>query len=141
MAESLSVPTATSTREIPVKVLEENRHAINRHQQGLHLPKVSFTHLIAWAMVQAMRACRRWPASSSSRTASRSGGSALAERRHRRRPARQAGDGRRSLVVPNVKDCGAIDFAGFFAAYMRQIEKARKGKLGRRTTSPARPAR
>jgi ribosome recycling factor len=54
MAESLGVPTATSTREIPVKVLEENRHAINRHQQGLYLPKVSFTHLIAWAMVQAI---------------------------------------------------------------------------------------
>ncbi|HEU4417511.1 MAG TPA: 2-oxo acid dehydrogenase subunit E2, partial [Planctomycetota bacterium] len=54
MTESLSVPTATSVREIPVKVLEENRHAINRHQQGLYLGKISFTHLIGWAMVQAI---------------------------------------------------------------------------------------
>jgi 2-oxoglutarate dehydrogenase E1 component len=51
MVESLSVPTATSTREVPVKVLEENRHTINRHQLGEYLPKVSFTHLIGWAMV------------------------------------------------------------------------------------------
>ena len=54
MAESLTVPTATSTREVPVKVLEENRHSINRHQLGRYLPKVSFTHLIGWAMVQSM---------------------------------------------------------------------------------------
>src|SRR5262245_65824806 len=49
MQESLSVPTATSVREVPVKVLEENRHILNRHQQGMYLPKVSFTHLIAFA--------------------------------------------------------------------------------------------
>ena len=129
MAESLSVPTATSTREIPVKVLEENRHAINRHQQGLHLPKVSFTHLIAWAMVQAIA---RVPAMAA-QFVEQDG-----------KPFRRMGrslnvgiavdlpgkDGRRSLVVPNVKDSGSRDFAGFFAAFNDQIEKARKGKLG-----------
>ena len=75
MEESLSVPTATSTREVPVKVLEENRHILNRHQLGLFLPKVSFTHLIAFAALQAMQ---RVPAMAGSyvrcRTASRSGG-------------------------------------------------------------------
>lgn len=129
MAESLSVPTATSTREIPVKVLEENRHAINRHQQGLHLPKVSFTHLIAWAMVQAIA---RVPAMAA-QFVEQDG-----------KPFRRLGrslnvgiavdlpgkDGRRSLVVPNVKDSGSLDFAAFFAAFNDQIEKARKGKLG-----------
>ncbi|MEQ1634375.1 MAG: 2-oxo acid dehydrogenase subunit E2, partial [Planctomycetota bacterium] len=54
MEDSLSVPTATSTREVPVKVLEENRHILNRHQLGLILPKVSFTHLIAFAALQAI---------------------------------------------------------------------------------------
>ncbi|MFN8823529.1 MAG: multifunctional oxoglutarate decarboxylase/oxoglutarate dehydrogenase thiamine pyrophosphate-binding subunit/dihydrolipoyllysine-residue succinyltransferase subunit [Planctomycetota bacterium] len=129
MAESLSVPTATSTREIPVKVLEENRHAINRHQQGLYLPKVSFTHLIAWAMVQAIA---RVPAMAA-QFVEQDG-----------KPFRRLGrslnvgiavdlpgkDGRRSLVVPNIKDSGSLDFAAFFAAFNDQIEKARKGKLG-----------
>ena len=55
MEDSLSVPTATSTREVPVKVLEENRHILNRHQQGLFLSKVSFTHLIAFAALQAIQ--------------------------------------------------------------------------------------
>jgi 2-oxoglutarate dehydrogenase E1 component len=134
MAESLAVPTATSAREVPVKVLEENRHAINRHQQGLHLPKVSFTHLIAWAMVQAIA---RVPAMQAQFV--EQGGKPF------RRVARSlnvgiavdvlAGgadgrDGRRSLLVPNVKDCGARDFASFFAAYNAQIEKARRGALG-----------
>ncbi|MBX3463489.1 MAG: multifunctional oxoglutarate decarboxylase/oxoglutarate dehydrogenase thiamine pyrophosphate-binding subunit/dihydrolipoyllysine-residue succinyltransferase subunit [Planctomycetes bacterium] len=130
MTESLTVPTATSTREIPVKVLEENRHAINRHQQGLYLPKVSFTHLIAWAMVRAMQ-----------RVPAMAGQYVEQDGKPFRRQGRALnlgiavdlpgkGDGRRSLVVPNVKDAGALDFAGFLAAYNRQIDKARKGTLG-----------
>ncbi len=130
MTESLVVPTATSTREIPVKVLEENRHAINRHQLGLHFAKVSFTHLIAWAMVQALQ---RVPAMCSQfveqdgkpfRRQSRSLNVGIAVDL----PG-SGRDARRSLVVPNVKDCGSLDFAAFLAAYNRQIEKARKGAL------------
>ncbi len=133
MTESLTVPTATSAREIAVKVLEENRHAINRYQQGLHLPKVSFTHLIAWAMVQAIA---RVPAMAAQfveqdgkpfRRLSRSLNVGIAVDL----PASGAAgkEGRRSLVVPNVKDCGALDFAGFFAAFAVQIDKARRGAL------------
>ncbi len=132
MAESLGVPTATSTREIPVKVLEENRHTINRHQQGLHLPKVSFTHLIGWAMVQAML---RVPAM----TGVYEEHDGKPFRRASRRiqlgiavdlPARSSGgDGRRSLVVPNIKDCGSLTFAQYFEAFQAQIDKARQGKL------------
>ncbi|HEX5050674.1 MAG TPA: multifunctional oxoglutarate decarboxylase/oxoglutarate dehydrogenase thiamine pyrophosphate-binding subunit/dihydrolipoyllysine-residue succinyltransferase subunit [Planctomycetota bacterium] len=128
MAESLTVPTATSTREIPAKVLEENRHAINRHQQGLHLPKVSFTHLIAWAMV---RAVQQVPAMA--------GQFVEQDGKPFRRlsPSLNVGlaidvpgkDGRRSLVVPNIKDCGALDFAAFFARYNQQVDKARKGSF------------
>ncbi len=128
MAESLGVPTATSTREIPVKVLEENRHTINRHQQGLYLPKVSFTHLIGWAMVQAML-----------KVPAMAGVYEERDGKPFRRVARslQLGiavdlpgkDGRRSLVVPNIKDCGVLTFAEYFAAFNAQIDKARKGKL------------
>ncbi|MBM4061698.1 MAG: multifunctional oxoglutarate decarboxylase/oxoglutarate dehydrogenase thiamine pyrophosphate-binding subunit/dihydrolipoyllysine-residue succinyltransferase subunit, partial [Planctomycetes bacterium] len=129
MVESLAVPTATSTREVPVKVLEENRHAINRHRQGLHLPKVSFTHLIAWALVQS---CRRVPAMLGQFVERdgkpfRSAAAALNLGLAIDLPGR---DGRRSLVVPNVKDCGSLDFAGFFAAYQAQVDKARRGALG-----------
>ena len=128
MAESLSVPTATSTREVGVKVLEENRHAINRHQLGQYMPKVSFTHLIGWAMVQSVL---RVP-SMAAQFVDQDG-----------KPFRRVGkslnvgiavdlpgkDGRRSLVVPNIKDCGNLDFAGFFAAFNDQIAKSRAGKL------------
>ncbi|MBP8301807.1 MAG: 2-oxo acid dehydrogenase subunit E2, partial [Planctomycetes bacterium] len=129
MTESLSVPTATSAREVPVKVLEENRHAINRHQQGLYLPKVSFTHLIGWALVQAML-----------RVPAMAGQFVEQDGKPFRRRSRslQLGiavdlpgkDGRRSLMVPNIKDCGSLDFAGFLQAFHQQIEKARQGTLG-----------
>ena len=56
MTSSLTIPTATSQRLLPVKLLEENRRRINdwraRNGQG----KVSFTHLVAWAIVRALDA-------------------------------------------------------------------------------------
>ena len=128
MAESLSVPTATSTREVPVKVLIENRHAINRHQVGQYLPKVSFTHLIAWAMVQAIQ---RVPAMAAQFVEQ--------DGKPYRRLAKSLNigiavdlpgkDGRRSLVVPSIKDTQDLDFAGFFAGFNAQIQKSRTGKL------------
>ncbi len=56
MEESLAVPTATSTRRIPVKVLEENRKIINDHQAKRSRGKVSFTHIIAYAIIKALNA-------------------------------------------------------------------------------------
>ena len=55
MEQSLTVPTATSLRTIPVKVLEENRRLINEYLQSGGRGKASFTHLIGWAIVQ----CRK----------------------------------------------------------------------------------
>src|SRR2546422_11093356 len=60
MEASLSVPTATSQRRIPVKLLDENRRIINQYlvqnpdRQGGG--KASYTHLIAWAIVRALAA-------------------------------------------------------------------------------------
>ncbi|HLQ36679.1 MAG TPA: multifunctional oxoglutarate decarboxylase/oxoglutarate dehydrogenase thiamine pyrophosphate-binding subunit/dihydrolipoyllysine-residue succinyltransferase subunit, partial [Planctomycetota bacterium] len=129
MAASLSVPTATSARELPVKVLEENRHILNRHRQGLYLSKVSFTHLVAYALVQALA---RVPAMAASYK--EQGGAPF------RRQAQHinlgiavdlAGkQGRRALVVPNIKDAGSLDFAAFLAAFDQLIDKARTGRLG-----------
>ena len=55
MEQSLEVPTATTVRTIPVRLLEENRKIINEHQVAWARSKVSFTHLIAWALVKALR--------------------------------------------------------------------------------------
>src|SRR5437867_4167005 len=55
MEASLSIPTATSYRSIPVKLLEENRRIINEHLASNGGAKVSFTHLIAWTLVQALK--------------------------------------------------------------------------------------
>ena len=54
MEASLSVPTATSQRRIPVKLLDENRRLINKHLQENDRGKASYTHLIAWALLRAL---------------------------------------------------------------------------------------
>ena len=46
METSLTVPTATSVRQVPVKLLIDNRIVINNHLKRARGGKVSFTHLI-----------------------------------------------------------------------------------------------
>src|ERR1039457_3445405 len=59
MAASLSIPLATSQRTIAVKVMDENRRIINQHRVLLASGKVSYTHLIGWAVVKADRKSTR----------------------------------------------------------------------------------
>src|SRR5262245_22583681 len=54
METSLGVPTATSSRTIPVKILEENRTLINRHREIVESERLSYTHIVAWALVKAL---------------------------------------------------------------------------------------
>ena len=56
MDESLEIPTATSVRDMPVKLMFENRAIINEHMQRTHGGKVSFTHIIGYALVKALMA-------------------------------------------------------------------------------------
>src|SRR6202023_212114 len=56
MAISATIPIATSQRIIPVKVIDENRRLINHHRALLGKSKVSYTHLIGWAIVKAVQA-------------------------------------------------------------------------------------
>src|SRR5437868_1769806 len=56
MEASLAVPLATSQRTIPVKVIDENRRIINQHRTVVGKSKVSYTHLIGWAIVKALKA-------------------------------------------------------------------------------------
>jgi 2-oxoglutarate decarboxylase len=128
MVESLGVPTATSTRDLPVRVLEENRRIINQYLVGEFRGKASFTHLIAWATVRALQSVPGMLARYAEidgkayreTVASINLGIAVDVSRD---------NGPRSLVVPNVRDCGSMNFATFMAAYDAQVRKARKGKL------------
>src|SRR6202035_2803461 len=54
MAASVSIPLATSQRTIAVKVMDENRRIINQHRTLVGRGKVSYTHLIGWAVVKAL---------------------------------------------------------------------------------------
>src|SRR5205809_2322761 len=48
MMASLSIPTATSQRNIPVKVIDENRRILNEHRALMNKSKISYTHIIGW---------------------------------------------------------------------------------------------
>jgi 2-oxoglutarate dehydrogenase E1 component len=127
MTESLTVPTATSFREVAVAALDARRKALNA-QLGPRGLKISFTHLIGWAIVQATK---QFPAL----------GRAFREvdgKPHRFDPdgihlglavdvVRK--DGSRGLVVPVIKHAEAMDFARFHATYESLVEKARTNRL------------
>jgi 2-oxoglutarate decarboxylase len=128
MEASLAVPTATSQRQIPVKLLEENRRLINEYRASRDESKVSFTHLIAWAILQALKDFPRLNDSyddsgeSPARLHKEKVNFGLAVDVEKK-------DGSRSLVVPNVKDAGAMTLAQFVAASDDVVSRARAGKL------------
>ncbi|MEO7659843.1 MAG: 2-oxo acid dehydrogenase subunit E2, partial [Pyrinomonadaceae bacterium] len=128
MEQSLTVPTATSFRNIPVKVLEENRRIINEFLSQQGRGKVSFTHLIAWAIIQAVKAFPNLNHGfgmidgTPSRLEHQDVNLGIAIDIEKK-------DGSRSLLVPNIKGANQMDFAGFFNAFNDQIKKARDGKL------------
>ncbi len=125
MEQSLAVPTATSFRDVPVGVLDERRRALNA---ALAPAKVSYTHLIAWALVEA---ARQHPVMTHAFAA-------IEGQPHRVEPGGihlglavdvERKDGSRALVVPVIKHAEAMDFAAFRAAYESLVERARKGAL------------
>ncbi|MGH9820229.1 MAG: 2-oxo acid dehydrogenase subunit E2, partial [Pyrinomonadaceae bacterium] len=128
MEQSLSVPTATSFREIPVKLLEENRRTINEHLQARGRGKVSFTHIIAWAIVKAAKA---YPQMNHGFAVVDGVPSRLSHEHINLGIAIdvEKKDGSRTLLVPNIKGAESMSFAGFFDAYNEQVKKAREGKL------------
>ncbi|MEP7076179.1 MAG: multifunctional oxoglutarate decarboxylase/oxoglutarate dehydrogenase thiamine pyrophosphate-binding subunit/dihydrolipoyllysine-residue succinyltransferase subunit, partial [Acidobacteriota bacterium] len=125
---SLSVPTATSFREIPVKLLEENRRTINEHLQTRGRGKVSFTHIIAWAIVKAAKA---YPQMNYGFGVVNGAPSRLTHEHINLGIAIdvEKKDGSRNLLVPNIKGADAMNFTQFFDAYNGQVKKARDGKL------------
>ncbi len=128
MEESLTVPTATSTRRIPVKVLEENRKLINDHQAKQGRGKVSFTHIIAWAIIKALNT---YPSMKDGFAEINGSPSRLAHDFVNLGIAidMQKKDGSRNLLVPNIKKADQMNFAKFLETYDDVVKRARDGKL------------
>ncbi|MFT5286613.1 MAG: 2-oxoglutarate decarboxylase [Planctomycetota bacterium] len=130
MTASLELPTATSARTLPAKVLSENRRVLNEHMQLRALGKASFTHLIAFALARALGEMPRMIASFVEKDG----------RGHRRLPDHvnlglaidvPGRDGRgRMLVVPSIKSAETLNFREFHAAYEEIVRRGREGKLG-----------
>jgi 2-oxoglutarate dehydrogenase E1 component len=128
MDASLTVPTATSVRAVPVKLLWDNRTVINNHLARARGGKVSFTHLIGYALVQAVKAMPSMNV----------GYDVIDGKPNLITPAHinlglaidiPKPDGSRQLLVPSIKGAESMDFASFWAAYEDLVKKARDNKL------------
>ncbi len=128
MGASVFIPLATSQRTIAVKVMEENRRVINQHRSIAGKSKVSFTHIVGWAIVKALAEI---PALNH----------AYSERDGQPfrliRPQVNLGiavdvagkDGARSLMVPNIKNAGALSFHEYLNAFDDLVSRARSAKI------------
>ena len=128
MSASVGIPLATSQRTIAVKVMDENRRIINQHRTLVGKSKVSYTHLLGWAVVKALG---EFPNLNSAYT--EAGG----------RPARilrkqinlgiaidvEGRDGARNLLVPAIRNAGEIDFQQYVSAFDDLVSRARTAKL------------
>jgi 2-oxoglutarate dehydrogenase E1 component len=129
MTVSLGVPTATSQRTIAVKVIDENRRLLNQMRELHGKSKVSYTHLTAWAMVRALKT----QPGINDAYAELDGAPHRVVRREINLgiAVDVAGkDGHRGLMVPNIKNAGALGFGQFLATFDDLVARARTGKLG-----------
>jgi 2-oxoglutarate decarboxylase len=128
MAVSLTMPTATSVRTIPAKLLIDNRIVMNNHMRRSRGGKVSFTHLIGWALIKALK---MFPSQNVYYNEIDGKPSVIA-------PAHVGlgiaidlpkPDGTRSLMVPAIKRADTMTFGEYLSAYEDLVTRARKGKL------------
>ncbi|MEO8094943.1 MAG: 2-oxo acid dehydrogenase subunit E2, partial [Pseudolysinimonas sp.] len=128
MDTSLTVPTATSVRTIPAKLMIDNRIVINNHLKRARGGKVSFTHLIAWAIVETLK---EFP-SQNVYYDEPDGKPSVVTPAHINlgiaidipKP-----DGSRSLVVPGIKRADTMGFGEFLVAYEDVVARGRANKL------------
>ena len=128
MDASLTVPTATSVRTIPAKLLIDNRIVINNHLKRTRGGKVSFTHLIAWALVETLKT---FP-SQNVFYQEVDGKPSVVTPAHINlgiaidvpKP-----DGSRSLLVPSIKQAETLNFRDFLEAYEDLVRRGRENKL------------
>ncbi|GAA1586444.1 multifunctional oxoglutarate decarboxylase/oxoglutarate dehydrogenase thiamine pyrophosphate-binding subunit/dihydrolipoyllysine-residue succinyltransferase subunit [Kribbella hippodromi] len=128
MATSLTVPTATSVRQVPVKLLIDNRIVINNHLKRARGGKISFTHLIGWALVKALKTLPEMNASYDETD----GKPTHVQPAHINLGLAidmQKPDGTRQLLVPSIKSAETMNFADFWMAYEDIVRRARDNKL------------
>jgi 2-oxoglutarate decarboxylase len=128
MSASLEVPTATSVRAIPAKLMIDNRIVINNHLKRTRGGKVSFTHLIGYALVQAVK---KFP-NMNRHFAEIDGKPNAVTPEHVNLGLAidlQGKDGNRQLVVAGIKNSENMRFGQFLAAYEDIVRRAREGKL------------
>ncbi|WP_068266288.1 multifunctional oxoglutarate decarboxylase/oxoglutarate dehydrogenase thiamine pyrophosphate-binding subunit/dihydrolipoyllysine-residue succinyltransferase subunit [Janibacter limosus] len=129
MEASLEVPVATSVRAIPAKLLIDNRIVINNHLKRSRGGKVSFTHLIGYALIKALRSM---PEMNVGYTTNDKGKPVVIQPAHIGLGIAidlQKDDGTRQLMVPAIKPAETMDFRAFWTAYEKVVGKARDGKL------------
>jgi len=128
MMTSLSVPVATSQRTIPVKLLEENRTLINNYLRKVKGGKISFTHLISWAILKSVK----------SFSVMNYAFTIVEGKPHviRRKDVNlglaidiERKDGSRSLIVPNIKSANKLNFKEYWNAFDDLISRSRKGTI------------
>ena len=130
MEKSLSVPTATSFRNVPARLLEVNRKQINDYRSRHGMSKVSFTHIIAYAIVRAI--ADAVPNMKNGYATDSAGKPLLVRNPHVNVGLAvdvDKGDGTRNLVVPVLRDADTLDFSGFLVAYDEIIRKVKANKL------------
>ncbi|WP_413543191.1 multifunctional oxoglutarate decarboxylase/oxoglutarate dehydrogenase thiamine pyrophosphate-binding subunit/dihydrolipoyllysine-residue succinyltransferase subunit [Citricoccus nitrophenolicus] len=129
MDASRSMPTATTVRDVPAKLLIDNRVVINNHLKRSRGGKVSFTHIIGYALIRALA---QYPAMNVLYREENGKPSAV-------QPAHvnfglavdlPQKDGSRTLVVPNIKGAESLNFIEFWRAYEDLVARARDNKLG-----------
>ena len=128
MQTSLTVPTATSFREVPAKLLEVNRRILNNQLKRTRGGKVSFTHLIGWAMVKAMVANR---AMTKSYHEDADGTPFVYQPEHFAMGLAVDVErkGGRVLLVPSIKQVDTMDFAEYWRAYEEMVRAVMANKL------------
>ncbi|HEX5142344.1 MAG TPA: multifunctional oxoglutarate decarboxylase/oxoglutarate dehydrogenase thiamine pyrophosphate-binding subunit/dihydrolipoyllysine-residue succinyltransferase subunit [Mycobacterium sp.] len=128
MDASLEVPTATSVRAIPAKLMIDNRIVINNHLKRTRGGKISFTHLLGYAIVQAVKSFPNM----NRHFAEVDGKPNVVTPAHTNLGLAidlHGKDGKRSLVVAAIKGCETMAFGQFIAAYEDIVRRARDGKL------------
>ena len=128
MTTSLSIPVATSQRSVPVKLLEENRILINQHLKRTHLGKVSFTHIISWAIVKGID---KFPVMNNSFSMINNQPNVIKKSNINLGLAIdiEKKDGSHSLLVPNIKNVNKLNFYEFWKAYEDLVMRSREGTI------------
>src|SRR5437870_1908586 len=128
MEASVSIPLATSQRTIAVKVIDENRRMINHQRTLLGKSKVSYTHIIGWAIVRALE---YFPGLNHAFTEQNGEPFRIVRSKINLGIAVDVPgkNGGRNLLVPNIKNAGELDFQQYVARFDDLVSRARAGKL------------